>query len=919
MKLFGTMFVFSFLQLSMLCAQSMQPFNMSFEIGNVGAEPVGWDCTAKSSQNDIKAEISSEKVFQGKHAFRIIRSIQNKIADTTDFTSVSQSVFAKNYIGKEVEFKTYISNTFNLWGYSAAYINVYDEKNQLISTTTSPSNNNSVDWHIVRTALKIPENAYKIIYGVGVFGNGEVFIDESAFATVNPGEKYNNPPAPVKTNKLSMLKNYFDIFTAVKYFYLSPECRVMDWDRIGIEGISITEQSANNEEFVNNMNKFFQSFVSDIQISAQQIKNIKQEEIESTSKKSIFAYRYLGFPNSSNTGFAKTDIIDITSTQRPNPGIIMQKIMLNPDIKGKLTLKVSSKFNSYSIDGHSEIWLAVYDTSGKQTAIIKNKDISDSPDSWKVSTLEVDLPANSETVNIGLLAVGECEAWFDKIEAVIINQNGKEQPLKIKNSGFEESNQNFVEGWLFQEASESAGYSYRTDKKSFAEGLSSLYINAEEKYRISIPQTEYLSRKIDNNCFLYMPLVFISDSLNTPIEVSKQPKYGYSSKPSDFLTNIHDRESRMLAIGELRGMLVHFPPEEINQTALDEAFAKALEIAANSKDADKLSYAADIILDLLHDNNARSWTIDSKYEFALPFLLKYHSGKILVSKVDKSEKEIQPGFVLRKINGVNAGDFLNYHSSISSSVISYWKILKSIAALRIGDYNSEFDIEFERPDGTLLKKKCLRSIAVTDLNEDKITFAGMLEDNIAYIDLTRISDEILKKSISGISKNKGIIFDLRGMANVSEFMVSLLTNDPIKPYTAMTGIYTMPFAINRSEIDAALKINSLGKLSGKEIVFLADERSIANAENILFLVKENKLGTIIGSPSSGSPNLYEAFDLPAGLFVTLSFSRPDLKQIKSFPVKPDIQAVQSENDIISGNDTVLQTALEFLRKKTGSK
>lgn len=97
-----------------------------------------------------------------------------------------------------------------------------------------------------------------------------------------------------------------------------------------------------------------------------------------------------------------------------------------------------------------------------------------------------------------------------------------------------------------------------------------------------------------------------------------------------------------------------------------------------------------------------------------------------------------------------------------------------------------------------------------------------------------------------------------------------------------------------------------------------DERSIGYSEGLLTLVKNNKIGEIVGKTSAGTPGEVIAFRLPGNYNASMTaiiISSGDGSILYGNFLEPTIPVNISRKSLVEGKDEILERALKLFEKK----
>jgi C-terminal processing protease CtpA/Prc len=107
---------------------------------------------------------------------------------------------------------------------------------------------------------------------------------------------------------------------------------------------------------------------------------------------------------------------------------------------------------------------------------------------------------------------------------------------------------------------------------------------------------------------------------------------------------------------------------------------------------------------------------------------------------------------------------------------------------------------------------------------------------------------------------------------------------------------------------------------GGPIALLASSGTSGAAEDLLAAFRAAGRGVIIGEPSAGSVGDIATFALPKNWSVQFPVTRhsfPDGTDYAGLGVKPDLLVVPTVDDLLAGNDPVLERAREYLKGGRG--
>ena len=215
----------------------------------------------------------------------------------------------------------------------------------------------------------------------------------------------------------------------------------------------------------------------------------------------------------------------------------------------------------------------------------------------------------------------------------------------------------------------------------------------------------------------------------------------------------------------------------------------------------------------------------------------------------------------------------------------------------------------------------------------------MLPNNVALVKINSMdsfenADKIFAENFAQIEKADALILDLRenggGDSGVGYRILSFLIDKPFKNSKWFTREYHPSFrAWGKTEKTYGEEASEYGlkqikqargenvKPFLKPLIVLSSPRTFSAAEDFLVAFKPTKRGLIIGEPSGGSTGQPLPISLPGGgsaRICTKHDAFADGTEFVGVGVIPDILAAPKVSDFIDGKDSVLQTALQTLKK-----
>ncbi len=297
---------------------------------------------------------------------------------------------------------------------------------------------------------------------------------------------------------------------------------------------------------------------------------------------------------------------------------------------------------------------------------------------------------------------------------------------------------------------------------------------------------------------------------------------------------------------------------------------------------------------------------------------------------------IEPGVEIVEIDGVPVKQYAKERVAPyqSASTPQDLDVRMYVYWLLAGPAAAPVELTLRSKTGEVSKQKVRR---LTGEERGKLQPASqpmelrMLPGNVAYVALNSFGDDTAADQFEArfdeIAKADALILDVRenggGNSGVGYRVLACLVDKPFKTSRWRTREYRPSFrAWGRAEgaygEDAGEVPPSGTRLFTKPVVVLTSARTYSAAEDFAVAFDAMRRGTIVGEPTGGSTGQPLNFSLPGGGGARVCTKRdtyPDGREFVGVGVRPQIVARPALADMRAGRDTVLEAALEVLRKR----
>jgi C-terminal processing protease CtpA/Prc len=900
-----------------------QKDNLNFEKGVPGMTPVNWVMPSQFKKLGYSAVLSDSNVFEGKFCAVITNPhTENFKIDETDanITTMYQSIDAIPYRLKKIKFKVaarlnpmtadtkgellFIARQSK----DSILLNIVDESDPIISK----------DWQYYEVTVDIPKNANELRYGILLKSGGALYLDDASVEIIQPENSINEAPKKLSEINIANLSTLANLYGYLRYFSPSDETLNFDWDRFLLNSISEIENTS-KQDLKNKLNDLINPFKNFISINDKSDIALKYDKPKNAFKNIAYSMSYSGGPIDRFTDIFHTYRANIFASTREREASITQTIDLlrmdNMEIKINCDIKVEKT----KPGSNAQIWMKA-DVIGKDEFVAKTTAENPvSENKWTHQTLSAKLPDNVKSMNLALIFIGEGSAWFDNVKIEIYDGNKKIKDIFPQNHSFEIGEGiNNINNWLIDPAVINAGYKFSFDGKTSNDGKKSLRIDSDKESLIKFADIgKIYSYNIGSNLKVEFPIVMFTDSIHTLPVSDFSNDYKINGKPEQYQPVIEDRISRIADIIQLWNLIKHFSIENISGNILDSALNASVKSASELTNTDKFDDIIKSLLYLTNDSRYRVWNTFKSFDYSLPLIFKKLENRVLVTNVIDTSLKIKHGDEILKINDIDINYLIDSTSKYNPSINLDYKTEKALVEIRAGERDSKVKITYKNNTGTINDDFVKRTEFLNNIFDPRPPVIARLDSDVVYIDMTELFDEQFKDYFKTLKGTKVFIFDLRGASVMSEHVLGLFTKDPIKSVNWEIPIYNFPDKKNQSVKKINGGIQSRGKFEGAKVFILINDRTSGYSEAIAQIAKQNKIGTLIGTNTSGNASEVLPIRLITGICISMSAMKcfNDRNELMfNLPIKPDVVVNGTIINTLSGKDDLVQKVLQLIKE-----
>jgi C-terminal processing protease CtpA/Prc len=394
-------------------------------------------------------------------------------------------------------------------------------------------------------------------------------------------------------------------------------------------------------------------------------------------------------------------------------------------------------------------------------------------------------------------------------------------------------------------------------------------------------------------------------------------------------TEYPGREYRLLAAIRFWNVIHYFfPYKHLIEEGWDgvlEEFIPRLEAAHN---AQEYALALAEMATHTHDSHVsvRGKAMTEYFGAGAPAVeLREIEGEPVVTRLagDGSIKEsgIQVGDIVLKVDGEPVRERMKRVGRFITASTPQAHMHMILVRLLGGSPGSSVTVTVRDRDGHERERKLKRAAGLMAASLDGVSKGAvfrLLDGNVGYADLTRLTVPEVDAMFERFKDAGGIIFDMRGYPNGTAWSIAPRINtkgavnaaDFRRPLVGGSGLSSASFQFLQPIPDRGAKPLYRGKT-----VMLIDERAVSQSEHTGLFFEAANGTTFIGSPTMGANGDVTTLTLPGGFVVSFSghdVRHVDGRQLQRVGLVPHIEVRPTLKGIREGRDEVLERAKKFL-------
>jgi hypothetical protein len=396
----------------------------------------------------------------------------------------------------------------------------------------------------------------------------------------------------------------------------------------------------------------------------------------------------------------------------------------------------------------------------------------------------------------------------------------------------------------------------------------------------------------------------------------------FSREPAYAQLEHLDAGYRILAAFRIWNIIEYwFPYRDLIDESWDGVLRELLPVFVEAHERDDYERALLLLIARVHDTHANIWTaLDSRPPVGpctLEAGVRFINGQAVVTGGGKLEPKLREGDVLLALDGRTVEDLVaewRPYYAASNDAARLRAVANYLTRGECGTHvvatvdrdNRQIQIELERARSS--EDWIKYSQDTHDRHGDTFQVLG---DDVAYIKLSSIWIDEVRRDIENAAGTRGLIIDIRNYPH--EFVVFELGQHLVDAPTPFARV-TQPDLANPGAFTwtDSMELSPQAPHYTGKVVILVDEASLSQAEYTAMAFRAAPGAIVIGSTTSGADGNVSKIHLPGGEETWISgigIFYPDKRPTQRIGIIPDITVTPTREGIRDGRDEVLERAL----------
>jgi C-terminal processing protease CtpA/Prc len=724
-------------------------------------------------------------------------------------------------------------------------------------------------------------------------------------------------PRPLTGRGLENLTAYARLLSLVRFFHPSDAAAAASWNRVAVAGVGAVEGAQDPAALARALEAFFRPMAPTLRVYLREPQGQRREtprELRLPAEGGpfkILTWRHFGGHFDGKAKIFASERIDDHSP--PGFGTLVQAIAPGSLRGRRVRLRAEVKADVQA-GGFAQLGLRVDRAGGKPGFLGNMADRPIRDASWKTYELEGDVAPDAERIVVLFVMTGGGKAWIDDVSIVAIPSGDPGGGAALVNAGFEDGEPGRQPpGWYFPYEAVRSGYHLVLRRGEPCRHGSCAEVASDDIATPHIPRPEdVLEADLGGGIVAAVPLSLWADAAGTwPHPAPGAPAESWTGADAAADT----RAARLATVALIWGIQQHFHPE-LDPTRPDWIAALPAALEGASKAVDREAFRRTLRRLLVPLGDVRTWGVfnrDDPEDGLPPISWAWVENRLVVTGTTADADGLRPGDVIAALDGRPAAEALADTESLVSAPLLATRRWLALDLLAEGPAGSRLVLGVEREGSAPFTATLARAASTQFVPDTPLPAVAEPRPGVVYVDLRRMTDTDLDSLLPRLAAARGIVFDLRGAADISTVLLSHLAGS-----TALSSNWQVPVVMLPDHRDVKWLTTfwtiepKAPRLRGK-VAFLIDGRASGYSETLLGMIENYRWADLIGEPSGADNGSLNWSDLPGGWRVTWSGQRVlkhDGSPFHGVGVKPTIPAARTLRGIAAGRDEMVERAIE---------
>ncbi|MBV1858978.1 MAG: hypothetical protein KUG77_11250 [Nannocystaceae bacterium] len=717
--------------------------------------------------------------------------------------------------------------------------------------------------------------------------------------------------APRATTDLEELQAFARLYGVVRYFHPSDEAAALDWEAFAVHGAARVTQGNNHVQLRDTLLSLFRPVAPTLDVYG--------EGETPRAGSALFPAETEGLEQVAwqHRGYGFGDMTSVYASARTNrtrqvPVGHQQRTGIRQEVPAEVVRGKTVRLHGWvHVDAeapHATVRLHAWGLRPEGQAGFPHRWRGDvaTQTTWDELMLEVEVPDDVRTFQVGAMVAGVGAAWVDELSLEVRGPQGW-TPMAMVNSGFDA--EDALEHWTL----DARNYEVTGQANGHGDGRALRVARRTKELDgglfSALPKPAELQHgELAAGLEYQLPLSLFSKDGQT-LPRPDLPPLSLADTPR----SAENPAVRTAAVVVSWNVFQHFYPyfDVIDTnwaTVLEKSLARVQQDASVADTYETLQR----MVSELDDGHGWVEPPSSVKKQRVPVSFGRVEGSITVLHTAEGDG-LRPGDVVRSVDGRDVEEVLaELRERGSGSPHRVEHTWLSVSGITLGEPRGMVRFEIER-DGTAMKLEVQRRDW-----QDPIRHAHepieALKGGVWYVDLSRAPWKSIEAKLDVLATAPGVVFDLRGYPKgANSNILGHLVSGMVRQDWMFVPQIIRPDHVEPSgwDGDGWLMLVSGPHIEGK-VVFLTGPGAISYSESVLGYVEGHGLGEIVGSPSAGANGNVNPFTTPGGYEIRWTGMRVlkhDGGQHHGIGVTPSVEVARTLAGVRAGVDEVLERGL----------